>query len=183
MCLHSPFLIFPIAYAKGCAIKVNKIIIFQTLRPLSSFYTHVILSDNLLNLDISWYTLKFFSLFPTGNSLDLSCEHLSQRWFAWNIKLYEPAHDKTYNKTCAASKDSDQHVHPRCLIRVFADHMCPLQLPGYPKKDKQEPLPYCMDVQVDLSLCWLIRSYCSICHAPAYMPLRKISLLGYYMVY
>ena len=24
----------------------------------------------------------------------------------------EPAHDKTYNKTCVTSKDSDQPVHP-----------------------------------------------------------------------
>ena len=31
-----------------------------------------------------------------------------------------PAHDKTYNKTHAASEDSDQPAHPRSLIRVFA---------------------------------------------------------------
>ena len=53
----------------------------------------------------------------------------------------EPAHDKTYSKTCATSKDSDQPAHPHSLIRVFIDLMYLLQPPGYPKKDKQDPLP------------------------------------------
>ena len=38
--------------------------------------------------------------------------------------LFEPAHDKTDNKTCAISEDSDQPAHPRSLIRIFADRMC-----------------------------------------------------------
>ena len=54
------------------------------------------------------------------------------------IKTWEPAHDKTYNKTCAISEGSDQPAHPRSLIRVFADRMCPLQPPGYPKRDKRK---------------------------------------------
>ena len=33
-----------------------------------------------------------------------------------------------------------------CTIRVFADPMCLLQPPGYPKRDKQELLPYRVDV-------------------------------------
>ena len=53
-----------------------------------------------------------------------------------------PAHDKTYDKTCATSKDSDQPVHLRNLIRVFTGHMCLLLPPGYPKGDEREPLPY-----------------------------------------
>ena len=32
--------------------------------------------------------------------------------------------------------------HPRSLNKVFADRMCFLQLLGYPKRDKREPLPY-----------------------------------------
>ena len=36
------------------------------------------------------------------------------------FKINKPAHDKTYNKTCATSEDSDQPAHPRSLIRVFA---------------------------------------------------------------
>ena len=38
---------------------------------------------------------------------------------------------------------------------VFTDHMCLLQTPGYPKRDNGEPFPYWVDVQADLSLCWL----------------------------
>ena len=61
-------------------------------------------------------------------------------------------HAKTYNKTCATSEDSDQPAHLYSLIRVFSDSMCILQPPGYPKRDKQEPLSYWVDVQDDLSL-------------------------------
>ena len=73
---------------------------------------------------------------------------------------YEPAHDKTYNKTCATSEDSDQPTHPRRLIKVFVDRMCLLRLPGFSKEDEREPLPYWVAVQADLSLCWLHQSYC-----------------------
>ena len=55
---------------------------------------------------------------------------------------YELAYDKTYNKTCGTSENSDQPAHLRSLIRVFTDCMCLLQPPGYPKRDKQEPLLY-----------------------------------------
>ena len=35
--------------------------------------------------------------------------------------IFEPVHDKTYNKTCATSKDSDQPVYPpsMALLRVL----------------------------------------------------------------
>ena len=77
--------------------------------------------------------------------------------------LFEPAHDKTYNETCANSEDSDQPAHSRSLFRVFADRMCLLQPPGYAKRNKQEPLPYWADVQADLSLCSSQRSNCRFC--------------------
>ena len=32
---------------------------------------------------------------------------------------YEPAQDKTYNKTCVTSKDSDQPVYPPCMASVL----------------------------------------------------------------
>ena len=34
------------------------------------------------------------------------------------VFVKEPAHDKTYNKTCVTSKDSDQPVHPPSMARV-----------------------------------------------------------------
>ena len=64
---------------------------------------------------------------------------------------FEPAHDKTYSKTCATSEDSDQPVHLYSLIRIFADRMCLLQSPSYPKTDKRESLPNWVDVQANLS--------------------------------
>ena len=81
-------------------------------------------------------------------------------------------HAKTYNKTCATSEDSDQPAHLHSLIRVFSDNMCLLQPPGYPKRDKQEPLSYWVDVQDDLSFCWSHRSDCRFCHALTYMSLN-----------
>ena len=33
--------------------------------------------------------------------------------------ITEQEHDKTYNKTCVTSKDSDQSVHPPSMARVL----------------------------------------------------------------
>ena len=66
------------------------------------------------------------------NSLILLCTESGMSF------IYEPVADKTYNKTCATSEDSDQPVHPHSLIRIFVDRMCLLQ----PKRDEREPLPY-----------------------------------------
>ena len=43
------------------------------------------------------------------------------------------------------ARGSDQAAHSRSLIRVFADRICILQHPGYPKRDKWEPFPYWVD--------------------------------------
>ena len=48
-------------------------------------------------------------------------------------------------------------------IRVFADRIFRLQPPVYPKRDKWEPLPYWLDAQADLSLCWSHKSFCRFC--------------------
>ena len=62
--------------------------------------------------------------------------------FTCLLTVFEPAHDKTYKKTCATSEDSDQPVHVHSLISIFAGCTCLLQPQGYPKRDKQEYLPY-----------------------------------------
>ena len=67
-------------------------------------------------------------------------------------KVIEPALDKTYDKTCATSEDSDQTAHPRSLITAFADRICFLRPPGYPKRDERETLLYFVNVQAHLSL-------------------------------
>ena len=43
--------------------------------------------------------------------------------------------------------------------------MCLLQPSGYPKRNNLEPLPYRLNAQADLCLCWSHRSYCRFCHA------------------
>ena len=79
------------------------------------------------------------------------------------FKMNEPAHNKTYSKSCATSKVSDQPAHLRRLIRVLAYRM--FLLLGYSKRDERGPLPYRIDVQADLSLCCSHRSYCRFCGA------------------
>ena len=78
------------------------------------------------------------------------------------------------NKTCSNSEDSDQPAHPRGLIRVFADRMCLLQPPGYPKRDEQKLLPYWVDVQADLSLDWPHRPYCRSYRAQFHILLKEV---------
>ena len=86
--------------------------------------------------------------------------------------VFEPAHDKTYNKTCdqrrlrsaCASAQSDQSLR--------WSHV-PSKPKGYPKSDKREPLPYWVDIQADLSLCCSHRSYCRFCRALAHFLLSE----------
>ena len=59
-------------------------------------------------------------------------------------------------------------AHPCSLIAVFADHMDLLRPMGYLKRIEREPLPYWVDVQADLSLCWSHRSYSRFYHALAH---------------
>ena len=67
---------------------------------------------------------------------------------------FEPAHDKTYNKTCMSSKDSDHPVHQFSMVRAVV----------YPSLNSLEAVERtcgqrwlwsdCADVQADLSLRW-----------------------------
>ena len=48
---------------------------------------------------------------------------------------------------------------------------------GSPKRAKWEPLPYWVDVQTGLSLCWSHRSYCRFCRALAqWLPVAQLAL-------
>ena len=49
----------------------------------------------------------------------------------------EPAHDKTYNKTCVISKDSIQPVHPPSMARIIF----------HPSLDTPEPVEGTCDQQ------------------------------------
>ena len=65
---------------------------------------------------------------------------------------YEPEHDKTYRKTCAAGKDSDQPVCSLSLTRVLVHPS--LESPDTVEGtcDQQRLWSDCADAQSDLSL-------------------------------
>ena len=53
-------------------------------------------------------------------------------------KIYDPAHSKTYNKTCVTSKYSDQLLHLPSMARVFTHYEnTPIQI--YRKFHHQKP--------------------------------------------
>ena len=55
-----------------------------------------------------------------ASDLGLYCLSMSLLWEA-KLKWVknEPAHDKTYSKTCVTGKDSDQPVNPPSIARVL----------------------------------------------------------------
>ena len=44
---------------------------------------------------------------------------LGKTFFNQKELIFQPVHNKTYNKTCVTSKDSDQHVHPSHMARFL----------------------------------------------------------------
>ena len=79
----------------------------------------------------------------------------------------EPLHDKTYNKTCISSKDSDQPVHSPSMARVliYPSLGSPMAIEG--TCNQRRLRSDCANVQVDLSLHWSHKSYCRFCRALA----------------
>ena len=76
--------------------------------------------------------------------------------------------DKIYRLVRPAKTQISLRI--RAVWTVSADCICLLQPPGYPKRDQREPLPYWIDVQADLSLYWLHRSYLRFCRALIHKP-------------
>ena len=84
-------------------------------------------------------------------------------------------HDKTNKMTGAPSKDSDQSGHLVSLIRVFAVHSVGSWGPKVSSCGQQRLWSDWVDVQADLSLRWVHRSFCWFCHAAAHI----IPVIGY----
>ena len=84
----------------------------------------------------------------------------------WCI-IFRPADDKTYNKTCVTSKDSDQPVHPPSMARVlvYPSFNSPDAVKG--TCDQRRLWSDSADAQSDLSLRWSHKSYCRFCRALA----------------
>ena len=80
---------------------------------------------------------------------------------AWNQVSIpsEPVDNKTYNKTCTTSKDSDQPVHPPIIAMILS----------YPALDRLEAVEGTCDAQTDLRFCWSHKSFCKFCPALAHI--------------
>ena len=91
------------------------------------------------------------------------------------MSLHELPHDKTNIMTLAPSNDSDQLGHLVSLIRVFAVHSVGSWGPKVSSCGQRRPWSDWVDVQADLSLRWVHRSFCWFCHAAAHI----ISVIGY----
>ena len=150
-----------------------------------------------------WYHSGTISFFLQANLSDscLLCFHnksiqrqnnrtniKSELWFSSTLlrvlkyivmMTNEPAYDKTYNKTCATSNDSDQPVHPPSMTRVFV----------YPVLDSLEAVEGicdqrrlwsdCADAQDDQSLHWSHKSCCRFCRAMAKMIFFLLEIILY----
>ena len=70
----------------------------------------------------------------------------------------ELAQDKTYNKTCVTSKDSDQPIHSPSIARVLVysslNSLETVEGTCY----QQRLWSDCTNAQADMSLCWLHKS-------------------------
>ena len=81
---------------------------------ISSFAYQVLQLCRCVCLVVACYSSLLPSMSLKGYAFSL--------WHFW-VTPFDPAHDKTYNKTCAPSEDSNQPGHPPSLIRVFAVRM------------------------------------------------------------
>ena len=85
------------------------------------------------------YIYFFFQKYAQDSNVKLVTNGVDRqgKWISAHDTVFETAHDKTYNKICATSEDSDQ---PALIACAFANRMCLLQSSGYLNKDKREPL-------------------------------------------
>ena len=99
--------------------------------------------DRLIRLIWVRWTLSQPSVHTTLKQYQFNFESILRWWNARHKWVYNLSQSTTKPLIRrATSEDSDQPAHPCSLIRVFADRMCLLQLPGYPKSDRGESLSY-----------------------------------------
>ena len=98
-------------------------------------------------------------LFGSGlGSITFESNRLNYNDFAPKmLRLFEPKHDKTSKMICAPSEDSDQPGHPSSLTRVFAVRSVG-KGPRFLHDADSDDSDY-------LSIHWVHRSFCCICHA------------------
>ena len=76
---------------------------------------------------------------------------------------------KTYLRTCAPSKDSDQPAHSRSLIRIFTRRILDSQGDKVSSCGQQKLWSDCADAQTDLSLRWVLMSEGTFSLVAAYL--------------
>ena len=125
----------------------------QQIPPIYSTITErtwLLIERHILQLHVNIMS-RSMSLSPCPVPLESCCPWL---WPFLYIFIFEPAHDKTYNKTGVTSKDSDLSVHPLSMASV-------LVYPSFDSLDAVEGTcdrrklwSDCADAQADLSLRW-----------------------------
>ena len=128
------------------------------------------MANELLRFDFTYFEqivdiiyLKELQLNKTYTSyIEASCLylHLSQ-------------HDKTYNKTCAISKDLDQPVHPPSMARALVYSSLDSLEAVEGTCDQRRLWSDCADAQADLSLRWSHKSHCRFCRALAHFSISR----------
>ena len=84
----------------------------------------------------------------------------------YSLRPFEPKHDETSKMICVPSEDSDQTGHPSSLTRVFAVRSVgSYKDPRFLHADSDDK--DWADAQAYLSIHWVNRSFCWICHAAA----------------
>ena len=110
--------------------------------------------SNLRSLDLQTDMLPTVLCSPAPTA-SWSCSNLSQHTTKPTIRLVQPLKTQIGLPICA--------VWPESSLIV-----CGFYSLSFPKRKKQVPLPYWLDVQTDLSLCWSDRSYCRFCRVLAH---------------
>ena len=81
--------------------------------------------------------------------------------------MFETAQDKTYNKTCVTSKDSDQPIYPPSIARVLFYPSLDIPEAVEDTCDQRKLWSDCADAQAVQSLRWSHKSYYRFCRALA----------------
>ena len=107
---------------------------------------------------------------------------VSGRFLCCSSFSFQPAHHKTYSKTCVTSKDSDQPVHPSSLATVLVYFSLNSLEAVEGTCDQRRLRSDCADAQADLSFRWSHKSYGRFCRALAHLSVIAFVLLCFVII-
>ena len=123
------------------------------------FFYKVLVHVSYLKILNSWIQRMMLEDVHASKILTLPLNVVQIMKLTWLLNLLnEPAHNKTYHKTCATSETSIS----LCIHTVWSGSLL-IACAFYSLEaiERLEPLPYWVDVQADL--CWSHKSYCRFC--------------------